>query len=86
MAEIGFVGKAPGKYQLWLGGDVAGQRLNRVYKEVIKDADLEAELKPLLTRWRNERVTGERFGDFATRILLPEAAAAKAATSAPATS
>lgn len=85
MAEIAFVGKAPGKYQLWLGGDVSGQRLNRVYKEVIKDADLETELRPLLTRWKQERVTGERFGDFATRVLLPEAAAAAAAKTAPAT-
>jgi sulfite reductase (NADPH) hemoprotein beta-component len=82
MAELGFVGKAPGKYQLWLGGDVSGQRLTRVYKDVIKDAELEAELRPLLTRWKNERVTGERFGDFATRVLLPEAAVAAAAAAA----
>ncbi len=80
MAEIAFVGKAPGKYQLWLGGDVSGTRLNRVFKDVIKEADLETELRPLLTRWRDQRVTGERFGDFATRVLLPEAAALAAAT------
>jgi sulfite reductase (NADPH) hemoprotein beta-component len=79
MAEIAFVGKAPGKYQLWLGGDVSGSRLNKVYKDVIKEADLETELRPLLTRWKNERVTGERFGDFSTRVLLPEAAIAAAA-------
>jgi sulfite reductase (NADPH) hemoprotein beta-component len=79
MAEIAFVGKAPGKYQLWLGGDVSGSRLNKVYKDVIKEADLETELRPLLTRWKNERVPGERFGDFATRVLLPEAAIAAAA-------
>lgn len=82
MAEIGFVGKAPGKYQLWLGGDVTGTRLNKVFKEVIKEAELEAELRPLLTRWKNERVTGERFGDYATRVLLPEAALAAAAAKA----
>jgi sulfite reductase (NADPH) hemoprotein beta-component len=82
MAEIGFVGKAPGKYQLWLGGDSSGTRLNKVFKDVIKEADLEAELKPLLTRWRDQRVTGERFGDFATRVLLPEAAIAAAAAAA----
>jgi sulfite reductase (NADPH) hemoprotein beta-component len=82
MAEIGFVGKAPGKYQLWLGGDVSGQRLNKVFKDVIKEAELEAELKPLFTRWKNERVTGERFGDFASRVLLPEAAVAQAAAAA----
>ena len=84
MAELGFVGKAPGKYQLWLGGDIAGTRLNQVFKEVIKEADLENELRPLLTRWKNERVTGERFGDFATRVLLPEAAAQRAAAPQPA--
>ncbi|HWA28635.1 MAG TPA: NADPH-dependent assimilatory sulfite reductase hemoprotein subunit [Lacunisphaera sp.] len=84
MAELAFVGKAPGKYQLWVGGDVSGQRLNRVYKDVIKEADLEAELRPLFTRWKNERITGERFGDFASRVLLPEAAALRAATPAPA--
>jgi sulfite reductase (NADPH) hemoprotein beta-component len=82
MAEIGFVGKAPGKYQLWLGGDVSGTRLNKVYKDVIKEAELEAELTPLLTRWRDQRITGERFGDFATRVLLPEAAIAAAAAAA----
>ena len=38
MAEIAFVGKAPGRYQVWLGGDVAGTRLNRVWKDVIKEA------------------------------------------------
>jgi hypothetical protein len=39
MAEIAFVGKAPGRYQVWLGGDVSGTRLNRVWKDVIKEAD-----------------------------------------------
>jgi len=82
MAEIGFVGKAPGKYQLWLGGDVSGTRLNKVFKDVIKEVELELELKPLLTRWRDQRTTGERFGDFATRVLLPEAALAAAAAAA----
>ena len=87
MAEIAFVGKAPGRYQLWIGGNASGTRLNRVFKETVKDAEIEAELRPLFTRWKNERVAGERFGDFSSRILLPEqiaAAAAAAATAAPA--
>jgi sulfite reductase (NADPH) hemoprotein beta-component len=79
MAEIGFVGKAPGKYQLWFGGNAAGTRLNRVYREVIKEADLENELRPVLTRWKNERLPGERFGDFCSRIVLPEQIKAGAA-------
>lgn len=75
MAEIAFVGKAPGRYQLWLGGNAAGTRLNRVFKEMVKEDDVEAELRPLLIRWREERHAGERFGDFATRVLLPGVAA-----------
>jgi sulfite reductase (NADPH) hemoprotein beta-component len=82
MAEIGFVGKAPGKYQLWLGGNANGMRLNQVFKETIKEVDLETELRPLLTRWKAERSTSERFGDFATRVLLPEAVALRAAAAA----
>ncbi len=81
MAEIALVGKAPGRYQLWLGGNAAGTRLNRVYRETVKDADLETELRPLLTRWRDERTAGERFGDFAARVFWPEAAAATATAS-----
>ncbi|MBI2516901.1 MAG: NADPH-dependent assimilatory sulfite reductase hemoprotein subunit [Opitutae bacterium] len=77
MAEIAFVGKGPGRYQLWLGGAVSGTRLNRVYREVVKDGEIESELRPLLTRWRDERQPGERFGDFATRVVLPELSAVK---------
>jgi sulfite reductase (NADPH) hemoprotein beta-component len=71
MAEIGFVGKAPGRYQVWLGGDVAGTRLNRLWKDVIKEADLELEFRPVFTRFAQERNAGERFGDWCQRGLLP---------------
>ena len=81
MAEIAFVGKAPGRYQLWLGGNAAGTRLNRVHKETVKEADIEAELRPLFTRWKEARTAGERFGDFAARVFWPETAAAAAAAS-----
>jgi len=69
MAEIAFVGKAPGRYQLWLGGNVAGTRLNRVWKDVVKDAEIEHELRPLLARYAQEREAGERFGDWVERVL-----------------
>lgn len=82
MAEMAFVGKAPGRYQFWLGGNAAGTRLNRVYKEVIKEAEIENELRPLFTRWKAERNPGERFGDFAARVFWPEVAAAQAAAAA----
>jgi sulfite reductase (NADPH) hemoprotein beta-component len=82
MAEIAFVGKAPGRYQLWLGGNPSGTRLNRIFKDTVKDPEIENELRPVLTRWRNERTSGEHFGDFAARVLWPEVAAAAAAAAA----
>ncbi len=72
VAEIAFVGKAPGRYQVWLGGNAAGTRLNRVWKETVKDADIERELRPLLTRYAGERQSGERFGDWVARTLWTE--------------
>lgn len=72
MAEIAFVGKAPGRYQLWLGGNASGTRLNRVWKDVVKDPEIEAELRPLLTRYVTERQPNERFGDWAARVLWNE--------------
>jgi sulfite reductase (NADPH) hemoprotein beta-component len=72
MAEIAFVGKAPGRYQVWLGGNTAGTRLNRVWKEVIKETDVEAEIGPLLGRFAQERKPGERFGDWCQRALFTE--------------
>ena len=76
MAEIAFVGKAPGRYQVWLGGDTAGTRLNRVWKDVVKDADIENELRPILASYAKERNTGERFGDWVERVLWKEQPAA----------
>ena len=71
-AELGLVGKAPGRYQLWLGANAAGTRLNRLYKDLVKDADLETELRPVLARFAAERRPAERFGDWCDRVLLNE--------------
>ncbi len=72
VAELGFVGKAPGRYQVWLGGDLAGTRMARIWKEMVKDADIETELRPVLTRYVNERFNREGFGDWCDRVLLNE--------------
>jgi sulfite reductase (NADPH) hemoprotein beta-component len=72
MAEIAFVGKAPNRYQLWLGGNASGTRLNKLFKDVVKEADVETELSPLLARFAKERTGGERFGDWCDRVLLKE--------------
>ena len=72
MAEIAFVGKAPGRYQLWLGGNASGTRLNTLFKDVLKEPDVEVELRPILGRYAKERNAGERFGDWCDRVLLKE--------------
>jgi sulfite reductase (NADPH) hemoprotein beta-component len=72
MAEIAFVGKAPGRYQVWLGADATGTRLNRVWKDVMKEADIETEFRPVLARFAKERNPGERFGDWCNRVFLNE--------------
>jgi sulfite reductase (NADPH) hemoprotein beta-component len=71
-AELAFVGKAPGRYQVWLGGNTAGTRLNRVWKDTVKDPDIENELRPVLARFARERNPNERFGDWCDRVLLSE--------------
>jgi sulfite reductase (NADPH) hemoprotein beta-component len=74
MAEIALVGKAPNKYQLYLGGNEASTRLNRLYKDSVKGEDLIPELRKTLERFKAERLPGERFGDFCARVIWPEAA------------
>ncbi len=76
MAEIAFVGKAPGRYQVWLGGNAPGTRLNKLWKDVVKDPEIENELRPVLTRYAKERNAGERFGDWCDRVFLKEQPAA----------
>jgi sulfite reductase (NADPH) hemoprotein beta-component len=76
MAEIGFVGRAPNKYQIHVGGNEGCTRLNRLFKENVKGDQLLDELRPLLTRFAGERIEGERFGDFCERVLWKDAAVA----------
>ncbi len=74
LAEIALVGKAPGRYNLFLGGDHRGQRLNTLYRENITEAQILEALEPLLARYAAERAPDEHFGDFLHRsgsIALP---------------
>ncbi len=74
LGEIALVGKAPGRYNLMLGADHRGQRLNTLYRENITEADILAELEPLFARYAGEREAGEGFGDFLHRsgiVQLP---------------
>ena len=67
LAEIALVGKAPGRYNLMLGADHRGQRLNTLYRDNIAEPEILAALDPLLARYAGERAGGEGFGDFLMR-------------------
>ncbi|HZZ58124.1 MAG TPA: NADPH-dependent assimilatory sulfite reductase hemoprotein subunit [Opitutaceae bacterium] len=70
LAEIGMVGKAPGKYNVYLGAAFNGSRLNELYKSSVPAAELVPLLRPLLRQYATERRPGEHFGDFVVRIGL----------------
>ena len=67
VAEIAFTGRAPGKYNLWLGGGFHGERLNRLYRENIGEPAILEILGEMLARYAGERTPGEHFGDFVMR-------------------
>jgi len=67
LAEIGLVGKAPGRYNFHIGGNLAGTRIPRMYRENITEPQILAEIDTLVGRWANEREAGEGFGDFVIR-------------------
>ena len=67
IAEIGLTGRAPGKYNLYLGGGFHGQRLNKMYLENVGEAAILEALDQTLGHYARDREPGERFGDFAIR-------------------
>jgi len=69
MAEIGFVGTAYGKYNLHIGGDRLGLRLNKKYKENLDETGILEALEPLLQEYSEKRAPGETFGDFAFKVI-----------------
>ncbi|GAA5077798.1 assimilatory sulfite reductase (NADPH) hemoprotein subunit [Lysobacter panacisoli] len=68
LGEIALVGKAPGRYNLMLGADHRGQRLNTLYRENIDEARILEALDPVFARYSAERVDDEGFGDFLVRV------------------
>jgi sulfite reductase (NADPH) hemoprotein beta-component len=68
LAEVAFVGKAFGAYNMYLGGGYHGQRLNKLYRQSIKEDEILSIMKPLLKRYALERNEGEHFGDFVIRV------------------
>lgn len=67
LAEIAFVGKAYGAYNMYLGGGYHGQRLNKLYRSSIQEEEILEIMKPMLKRYSMERQEGEHFGDWTIR-------------------
>jgi sulfite reductase (NADPH) hemoprotein beta-component len=73
LGEIAFMGKAPGKYNMYLGAAFDGSRLNKMYRENIGEEDILSELQVLLSRYAKERHDGEHFGDYVIRAEIIKA-------------
>ena len=73
LGEIALVGRAPGRYDLRLGADFAGQRMNVVHRENVDEATILEALEPLFASYAAARASGEGFGDFLLRsgVLAP---------------
>ena len=65
--DVGLVGKAVGKYTMFLGGNPEGTRLGFIYKDMVPTEDIVPTLEPLLAAYKSDRKGSESFGDFCTR-------------------
>ncbi|NYE06853.1 sulfite reductase (NADPH) hemoprotein beta-component [Bacillus niacini] len=73
LGEIGFIGKAPGKYNMYLGAAHDGSRLSKMYRENIGEEEILSELRVVLSRYAKERNQDEHFGDFVIRAGIVQA-------------
>lgn len=67
LAEVGLVGRAPGKYNVYLGGNKVGTRIPKLFLDNVAEVEILAQLDQLIGRWATERQAGEDFGDFVIR-------------------
>lgn len=65
VAELAFVGKAPGKYNIWLGGAADGSRLGFIWRQAVPAEEIPATLRPVLADYAASRLPGQGFGDWA---------------------
>jgi sulfite reductase (ferredoxin) len=67
LGDIGLVGKTADHYQIYLGGDFEGTRLNRLFAEMVHEDEVVSTLSPIFSSFRDERVADESFGDYCNR-------------------
>jgi len=72
MADIGLVGRSPGKYTIFLGGNMEGTRMNVFYRDLVKVDELPGVIRQVLQRYIATRTPAERLGDWAQRIGIDQ--------------
>ena len=68
MAEIGIVARTLGKYNVYLGGNLEGTRINVLYRELVPSGELTEAIRAVLVAYVEQRQPGEALGDWATRV------------------
>jgi sulfite reductase (ferredoxin) len=68
VADIGLVGRTVGKYNIYLGGNLEGTRISKLYRELVVSADIAKELEQLFHSYIAGRLLNERLGDWADRV------------------
>lgn len=73
LAEIGLVGKAIGRYNLYVGGNREGTRIPRLFRENIVQDEILQIIDDWIKAWAQDRLPDEGFGDFSVRsgIITP---------------
>lgn len=71
-AELAFVGRAPGVYDMYLGGNRAGTRLAKLVATNLNQDEILRRVEPVFARYAAERQTNEQFGDFCARLGLAD--------------
>jgi sulfite reductase (NADPH) hemoprotein beta-component len=67
LGEISFIGKSPGRYNMYLGAGFSGERLSKIYRENVDEKEIVGTLTPIIQHYAKEREDGEHFGDFVVR-------------------
>ena len=66
--DIGLVGKARGKYTIYLGGNAQGTRIGAIYQDMVPEDEVGKTLSPVFAQYKEARTEGESFGDFCHRV------------------
>ena len=70
IAEIGLVGKGPGRYSVFLGAGFGGERLGAPFLDNANEEEVLTALNPLFASFAVDRYETEHFGDFLVRTQV----------------